>query len=226
MKLLTQWLVLGLLPTLFAPPLGAQPAGGAVTVLTYIDLQPKLVAQGVRLLKSYRLASRKEPGEVAIALVVETGRPNRFLIAEMWRDRDAFTAHDKGDASADFRAKLQAVAQSPPDRRAHHDFATAPGKRGGAVFVATHVDVTPPKQKETEGLLQRLAEDSRKEDGNVVFDVFQQDGRANHFGVWAAWRSQQALDRHQNAAHTMQFRAGVAPLLGALYDERLYRPID
>jgi quinol monooxygenase YgiN len=226
MTSLSRSLAIALMLIFLASPSRAQGADGAVYVLTYIDLQPNRIAAGMTLLKAYRRASRKEAGARDITLVAESGRSNRFVIAETWQDQAAFAAHDKAASTAQLRAKFLAIAQSPPDQRVHHAFATAPGARGGAVFVATHVDVTPPKQKETEGLLTRLAEDSRKDAGNLAFEVFQQDARANHFGVWAVWQSMRDFDRHQSAAHTMQFRAGVAPLLGALYDERLYRPVE
>jgi len=223
---LSRTLSIGLLLILMGMPLRAQPTDGPVYVITYFDLRPDRVKEGMTLLKAYRQASRTEAGAHAITLVAESGRPNRFLIAEAWAEQAAFAGHDKAASAAGLRAKLAPIAQSPPDQRVHHGFATAPGSRGGAVFIATHVDVIPPRQKETEALLSRLAEDSRKDAGNLVFDVFQQEGRANHFGVWAVWQNLRAFDRHQDAAHTTQFRAALAPLLGALYDERLYRPVE
>jgi len=37
-----------------------------------------------------------------------------------------------------------------------------------------------------------------------------------------AWKDRNAFDAHGMAAHTRQFRDRLAPMSGALYDERLY----
>jgi len=39
------------------------------------------------------------------------------------------------------------------------------------------------------------------------------------------WKSRAALEAHEGAAHRARFRDTLAPMLGALYDERLYRPL-
>src|SRR6266850_2060672 len=98
--------------------------------------------------------------------------------------------------------------------------------RTPALYVVTHVDVPPQGREETEVLLKRLAEESRKDDGNVRYDVFQQTApRTNHFTVLGTWRDRSACDAHETKAHTKQFRESLAPMLGAPYDERLYSPL-
>ena len=74
-------------------------------------------------------------------------------------------------------------------------------------------------------LLRRLAEASRKEEGNLRFDVLQHAMRANHFTVLEAWQSQKALDAHAAAAHTKQYRDALdflstqSGLLGTIFKE-------
>ena len=89
----------------------------------------------------------------------------------------------------------------------------------------THVDVPPPRKDETESLLKRLAEESRKDEGNVRYEVFQQTASRNHFTVFAVWKNRKAFDSHEMKAHTRQFREALGPLLGAPYDERLFTPL-
>ncbi len=89
-------------------------------------------------------------------------------------------------------------------------------------MVATHVDVIPPRQAETEAALKAIADAGRKDAGNLRYDVFQQEGRLNHFNIVAVWQTRHAFDAHEATAHRLQFRDTVAPMLGALYDERLY----
>jgi quinol monooxygenase YgiN len=56
--------------------------------------------------------------------------------------------------------------------------------------------------------------------------VVQQANRLNHVTVVAVWRDRAAFDAHGGAAHTRRFRAQLAPVSGALYDERLYLALD
>ena len=92
----------------------------------------------------------------------------------------------------------------------------------GAVYVVTHVDVIPPRKDDGVAALKRLAEDARKDPGLVRFDVVQQVNRPNHFTVVEVWADRKAFDAHVMAPHTRQFRERLAPMNGALYDERLY----
>jgi quinol monooxygenase YgiN len=91
--------------------------------------------------------------------------------------------------------------------------------------VLTHVDVFPAGKDQTIDMLKQLAAASRKENGNLRFDVLQQDGRANHLPLVEAWRDAQGQSTHAMAEHTRAFRAKLVTLQGALYDERLYRSI-
>jgi quinol monooxygenase YgiN len=98
------------------------------------------------------------------------------------------------------------------------------GLRTQGVFVISHVDVAPNTEAPT--LLQKLADASRQEAGNLRFDVIQHAQRANHFTVVEHWQNQAALDTHVAAAHTREYRDALAPLTGSPLDERAYTPID
>ena len=71
-----------------------------------------------------------------------------------------------------------------------------------------------------------LAEASRKADGNAHFEVVQQTSRPNHFTVVEAWKGQAAYDARIAGAPQMTFREKLGPMLGALYDERIYHGVD
>jgi quinol monooxygenase YgiN len=95
----------------------------------------------------------------------------------------------------------------------------------GAVFVLTHVDVPPPQKDACIALLKSLVGESRKEAGAVRFEVFQQTSRPNHFAVVEIWKDDKAYQAHITAEHTRGFRERLTPMSGALYDERLYKPL-
>jgi len=187
-------------------------------VVTYIDIDPKSIAEGLALLKSYR-----ESGGAIV--LQETSRRNRFIMVEAWNDETAFQAHEGSQRVAEFRSRLHAIHNSPYDQRVHHTFSAGPQQEAGdgMVYTVTHVDVPPPRKDETEVLLTVQAVRSRTDDGNVRYDVFQQNPpRTNHFTVFAVWKDEASFLLHQAAPHTREFREELGPKLGAPYDERLY----
>jgi quinol monooxygenase YgiN len=207
----------------------AQTSTPALYVATYVDVQVGSINQGIELIKQYRQTARAESGNSGVDVVQEISRPNHFVIIEFWKDQPAFDAHEKAASTAQFRARLKAIHNSPYDQRVHQALAAdsrplAIGR--GTVSAVTHVDVPPQGRQETEVLLKRLAEDSRKDDGNVRYDVFQQTApRTNHFTVFGTWKDRSAFDAHETKSHTKQFRESLAPMLGAPYDERLFSPL-
>ena len=219
--------VLALLMIMFEPAAPAQTSDAVFYVATYVDVQLSSTKQSIALMAQYHEASRStERGNSGMDVIQEIGRPNRFVIMEVWKDQSSFEAHEQAEDTARFRARLKAIHNSPYDQRVHHGLAIDPRPPAAGpdiVFVLTHVDVPPQAKDEAEVLLKRLAEESRKDEGNVRYDVFQQNApRTNHFTVFAAWKDQKAFDSHEVKPHTRQFREALGPMLGAPYDERLY----
>jgi quinol monooxygenase YgiN len=158
----------------------------------------------------------------------ELGRANRFVVLEIWKDQSALDAHGKSAGTATFHDKLKAVQNAPYDERVHNAFNVGPNEATAkrAVFVVSHVDVPPPKKDDVIAALNPLADASRKGSGNLRFEVVQQTSRPNHFTVIEAWSNQKAFDAARSNGAQRQFRDKLGPMLGALYDERLYRPLD
>jgi quinol monooxygenase YgiN len=93
--------------------------------------------------------------------------------------------------------------------------------QGSAVYLATYVDVMPNAIASGAALLKRYHEASRKEDGNLRFDVLQEIGRPNRFAIVEAWRDRAALDAHAKVASTAQFHDMLKAIENAPYDERV-----
>jgi quinol monooxygenase YgiN len=206
----------------------AQAPAGEVYVATYVEVVPAATKDGAALLKQYRDAARKDAGNLRAEVVQEINRPTRFVVLAIWADQKAFEAHGTAAHTAQFRDKLKAVQAAPYDERVHSGMSVAARDpaRAGAIVVVTHVDVPPPQKDLTIPLLMQLSETSRKDAGNLRFEVQQQGNRPNHFTVVEIWADAKAYDAHVAAARTRQFRDRLGPMAGALYDERLYKAID
>jgi quinol monooxygenase YgiN len=171
-------------------------------------------------LKTYAAGLRTQDGFMDFEAFEQSGRPGHFSFVETWRDQGAFDKRAAG-ITKQFTDALDPVRISDIDRRPYKVLSVAARARtnGDTVYVVTHVDASPTPQLPM--MLQRLAEDSRRDDGNLRFDIYQHTMRANHFTVIEAWRNRQALDAHAAAAHTRQFRDAFGPLAGSPLDERV-----
>jgi quinol monooxygenase YgiN len=202
------------------------PADSTRYAVTYVEVAPSARSMMTAALKQYREMSRKEDGYVRFDLLEQMGRPGHFAIVEAWRDQKAFDAHGMAAHVKMFRDRVQAIRLSDYDERQYKPLtvASASEGRGTAIHVVSHVDSVP--QGDALGMLQRLAEASRKERGCLRFDVTQSTMRPNHFTVVETWESQQALDAHAAAAHTKRYRDEFQPISGSPLDERLYTAVD
>lgn len=206
-----------------APP---PPPDGPRYVVSYVEVKPTAADQAERLVREFRNAARKEVGNLRAEALRRIGQINHFVLLEAWKDQAAVDAHFKGPAAVQFRDKIKAIQNAPIDDRVHFPLSVGPLEikaTGAAVAVVTHVDVIPPQRENGTAFTRQLAEDSRKEAGNLRFEAVTQVNRQNHFTVIEVWRDRKTVDVHSMAAHTRAFRDKLAPATGALYDERFYR---
>jgi quinol monooxygenase YgiN len=97
---------------------------------------------------------------------------------------------------------------------------SAHAQSGGAIYLATYVDVMPNSVDAGAKLLAQYRDASRKQDGNIRFDVLQEMTRPNRFAIVEVWTDKAALDAHVAAASTSQFRGELKAIQNAPYDER------
>jgi len=149
------------------------------------------------------------------------------VILESWKDQQAFDAHVATAHHKQFREKVAPHLIAPIDDRFSVPTLLAPSQpvHGGVVYVVTHVDVPGGVRDKGLAALTALSGPSRKDAGNLRFDVVHQKNRTNYFTVVEVWKDQRANDAHELAAHTRAFRNALTPITGALYDQRWYRPL-
>jgi quinol monooxygenase YgiN len=198
-------------------------------IVTYVEVAPASESQAMALLKAYRDGTRRGDGNLKTAVLQRNARPGHFVVVEEWRDDGSWKNHRQSAHATQLQEKLKALRVGPYDERMHTSLATgpAPSTSDGTVLVVTHVDVVPPGHVQVREMLKTLADASRKDAGNVRFDVLQ-GVRQNHFTVLEAWRDQRAYEAHLSAPHTKTFREELQPRAtdGAPYDERLYRLVS
>ena len=205
----------------------APPDGAAYTV-AYVDILPASRAAAIAAVKQYRDASRQDEGFQKIELFEQAARPAHFCIIETWAGSKAVDAHAASPKAKAFRTKIDSMRLSDYDQRPYKTLTLGPPRNAAtsrSVVVITHVDIGGQGTNAAD-LLRKLAEASRKEEGNLRFDVLQHAMRANHFTVIEEWQSAKAADAHAAAAHTKDYRNSLAPIAGSPLDERLYKLVD
>ena len=210
------------------PPAPQAPIEGPRVIVSYIEVAPSADAQALPLLRAYRDAARKDAGNTKLEVFQRIGLPGHFVIAEEWNDDASWKAHRGAAHVAQFREKLTPLRVSPYDERSHTGLTREPAGAAadGTVTVVTHVDVVPAGVPKAREMLQGQAMASRKETGNLRFDVLQ-GVRMNHFTVVESWRDDRAYQAHVAAAHTRTLRDVLQQLSpdAGLYDERLFRAV-
>jgi quinol monooxygenase YgiN len=209
-----------------APPAAA----GPIYSVTSIDVAADAYGQAIAILKQYRDAAQKQPGNRGADVLQELGAPYRFVVYESWADQAAFEANDKGAASKELADKLKAISPAPYDRRAYRGVTVAAAKapKGpGAVYLQAHLDVLVPGIGQTQASAKQLADATRKGVGNLRWDLVQSTrGAGNHHTIYAAWESRKDFDDFLMSGAELKFRDVIAPLLGSPYDDRLYTLVE
>jgi quinol monooxygenase YgiN len=90
------------------------------------------------------------------------------------------------------------------------------------VYGATYVEVAPGAAGQGLALLQSLAAATRKEDGNLHFQVLQEHDRPSRFMALETWKDQAALDAHRKGKAYTEFNEKLMPIRTAPPDERVH----
>jgi quinol monooxygenase YgiN len=209
--------------------LGAQaPPDGLAYSVAYVDIAPASRTAAIAAIKQYRDASLKEEGLQRIEFFEQAGRPAHFCIIETWANNKDIDTHVASVATKSFRTRIDSMRLSDYDQRPYKTLSLSAAHNDGnsrSTFVITHVDIGAQGTSAAD-LLRKLAEASRKEEGNLRFDVLQHAMRANHFTIIEEWRTAKAIESHAAAVHTKEYRNSLAPIAGGPLDERLYRAVE
>jgi len=190
--------------------------------VTYVEVGPVLARVGNAALHAYRDAARKDA--VSLEVLERLDRPNQFVVLGAWADRQAYDTHVKGEAAKKLNEKLATLLAAPTDTRLLEGLSVSPATAGkDPIFAVTHVDVIGAEKENGANALEQLADASRRHSGNLQFDVWRQTDRPNHFTVVESWVNRGSFDVHQMQKEAREFRMKLAPMAGALYDERLYK---
>jgi quinol monooxygenase YgiN len=207
---------------------GPQTTTDTAYSVAYIEILPSSKMAAIAAFKQYRDASRNDEGYSRFEFFEQIGRPGHLTVIETWSSAKALEAHDAAPHTKQFLTRVDPIRLSDYDRRPYKAFAAnsaAGAANDRAIYVITHVD-TLGQQSNAPELLRKLTESSRKDPGNLRFDVLQHAMRPNHFTIIEGWQDAKALDAHAASAHMKEYRDSLAAISGSPLDERLYQMVQ
>jgi len=80
------------------------------------------------MLKTYRDASRREPGATTVDIYQEAGNPNRIILREIWQDRAAYDRHAMAASTTQFATAVRPIHFGPLYVSVHIAYWTSPVK--------------------------------------------------------------------------------------------------
>ena len=197
------------------PPVAYAEADGGFAV-TYVEALPRASARVAAALKTDADDCVARHVCAMAEALREIGRRERLALYESFAAPARPTPSLPGDLLA------------PPDPRQLASLWTSLPKRvpPQALWVVTHVDAMPDHAAAAAAMLKQLAEANAGEAGHLATIAGHQTDHPNHFTLIEIWTNRAAFEAHEAAKPTRDFRAKLAPMLGALYDSRLYQTIE
>ncbi|MFY9763133.1 MAG: antibiotic biosynthesis monooxygenase [Xanthobacteraceae bacterium] len=104
-------------------------------------------------------------------------------------------------------------------------FASPARAQDSSAYVVTYVELMPNEIASGASLLNHYRDASKREPGNLRFDVLHEIARPSRFAIIETWNDKAARDAHDQAAATAQFRARLKSIEDAPDDERIVNPL-
>ena len=92
-----------------------------------------------------------------------------------------------------------------------------------AAYAVSYVEVMASSKAQAIAALKQYRDASRKDDGCVHLELFEQTGRPGHFAIVETWRDQKALDGRGPAQK--QLLSALEPIRVSGYDQRPYKTL-
>src|ERR1700728_2321661 len=94
------------------------------------------------------------------------------------------------------------------------------------VYIVTYIEIAPNSAAEARKLILGYVADAKQAPGAVQIEALQRISDPNHFGLIEQWQSQSAKQAFAASDAVTKFRAALAPLETAPYDERIHAALS
>ena len=118
------------------------------------------------------------------------------MIFETWKDQASLDTHS---AAAHFTRLVPQIANAAVGEMAIQSFTAK--SEGDQIRINCMLKVAPENVTRALGLAQELVEASRKDGGNIDYDIYQSQTTPTNLMIFETWKDQPSLDAHSAAEH-------------------------
>ncbi len=97
---------------------------------------------------------------------------------------------------------------------------------GTASYIVTYIEVAPSSKAAATAALKQYRDASRKEEGAIRIELFEQVGRPGYFSLIEAWTDPKAAEAHRAAEHAKELDTKLQPLRLSEVDQRPYKALS
>jgi quinol monooxygenase YgiN len=202
--------------------------------LVYLEVSPQAVGKTILLLRQEAKSALQGRGNLGFLVLQRHPYTNQFVLVGQWTDNASFLAYQQAPSTKQFRAALSPLMIAPYDERPNIDFLSNPARAqavmsvapANTLFVLTHIDIAPEVKPKGVHAITALFEQSQVLPGNYVFNVLNQSSHSNHFTLFEAWANQADFTAYKEQGFVRRFRESLMPIMGSIYEERIYQEIN
>lgn len=190
------------------------------------EVKPEHREELKQALKHSKVETEKEAGNVEVKVFTDNNNPNIFFAYERWENQEAIDKHHVQCYTQDLLSLAEKTLVSPPEfyflgeTNPLPDHGTRVANPEDEVFIIFFIFKL--KEGYRERLLKQFEKhivETRKEAGNIIFDLFTVNGQEDTLAVYEHWRK-------ESDVWDVHFKQPYAEETGALMHEAVVGELE
>ena len=170
--------------------------GNEIRINCLYKVAPENLNNIIKVSKELVAASQKDAGNIEYDIYQSQTDKTQLMIFETWKDQASLDAHS---AAAHFTRLVPQIANAAVGEMAIQSFTAK--SEGDQIRINCMLKVAPENVTKALGLAQELVEASRKDSGNIDYDIYQSQTTPTNLMIFETWKDQPSLDTHSAAEH-------------------------
>lgn len=170
--------------------------GNEIRINCLFKVAPENLENIIKISKELVAASQKDAGNIEYDIYQSQTDKTQLMIFETWKDQASLDVHS---AAAHFTRIVPQIANAAVGEMAIQSFTAA--SEGEQIRINCMLKVTPENVTKALGLAQELVEASRKDGGNIDYDIYQSQTTPTNLMIFETWKDQPSLDVHSSTEH-------------------------
>jgi quinol monooxygenase YgiN len=171
-------------------------SGNEIRINCLYKVDAKDLDKILKVSKELVAASQKDKGNIEYDIYQSQTDKTQLMIFETWQDQPSLDVHS---AAPHFTRLVPQIANAAVGEMAIQSFTAK--SEGDQIRINCMLKVAGENVTKALGLAQELVEASRKDGGNIDYDIYQSQTDPTHLMIFETWQDQPSLDTHSAAEH-------------------------